>query len=135
VSARADTEPLARRLKCLRPPAAPTRRAHRNAALEVAAAAGPFEIVEKIKLDADQPKFSAWITGARGRNGFRIADANGSTFVVGLTTLRDLHELGAILNFEASCYAPAAADIPTMVLAPGTNVEALPVKRSKVATA
>jgi hypothetical protein len=92
------------------------RRVLRNSALDLAAEHGPFTIVEKIELLPTEPKFSAWITGARGRNGFRIERENGTTHIVGLTTLRDLHERGAVLNFAAFTErAPAPAAIPTTV--------------------
>jgi hypothetical protein len=92
------------------------RRDIRDAVLDAAAAASQYEIVETIKLAKDEPKFSAWITGARGRNGFRIKDAAGNTYIVGLTTLRDLNDRGAVTNFDVwTTPAPAAAIIATMV--------------------
>jgi hypothetical protein len=92
------------------------RRVLRNSALDVAAESGPYTIVETIKLSADEPKFSAWITGARGRNGFRIENPNGTTHIVGLTTLRDLNDRDAVTNFDAwTAPAPAPAEVPTTV--------------------
>jgi hypothetical protein len=99
------------------------RRTLRNSALDLAAEAGPYTIIETIKLADTDPKFSAWITGARGRNGFRIETTNGTTHIVGLTTLRDLDERGAVTNFDAwTAPAPMPATIPTTV-EPAAEVE------------
>lgn len=88
------------------------KRALRDAALKAAADAyGPFTVLETVELSKDEPKFKAWLTGARGRNGFIVSTSLGKA-VVGETTVRDWIDMGAVTNPE---YLADAADAPTMV--------------------
>src|SRR4051812_16259387 len=92
------TNPIAETVAAL---AGTGRRNIRDAALEVAANAyGPFTVAESVSLSKTEPKFSAWITGARGRNGFIIAGSMGKA-IVGLTTLEAFANAGHVTNPEA----------------------------------
>jgi hypothetical protein len=77
------------------------RRAIRNAAIDNAAELhGPFTIIDTVTLPSDTPKFVAWISGARGRNGFTLLDANGVERTAGLTLVNDFDARGAITNID-----------------------------------
>lgn len=79
----------------------PTRRASRVAALDEAFNGKSFRITGEISLMSYDEKFTAWITGARGRKGFEIINVNGGEFhIVGRTTLDDANERGAIVNYS-----------------------------------
>lgn len=89
------------------------KRALRNAAIDAACESyGPFTLVERVNLKADEPKFSAWITGARGRNGWLLSLADGRKAVTGDTTVQDMIDRNAVTNPEM--FAPAA-DAAVMV--------------------
>lgn len=79
-------------------------RSLRTAAERAALAAyGPFTITDRIALPADSPKFKAWISGARGLNGFVVEGTDGKRRPVGLTTIQSWLSMDpkAVTNADA----------------------------------
>lgn len=92
------------------------QRALRDAAIDAAVLAyGPFTILEVVSLPNTEPKFKAWITGARGRNGLKIALADGRIAVTGVTTVADFAARGAVTNVDAFTSALVKTEAATMV--------------------
>lgn len=79
---------------------ATTRRIVRNATLDTAFVGQTYTIVRNVRLASTKPKFHAWLTGARGRNGYVIIGTDGIERIVGRTTLDDAHARDAIDNYD-----------------------------------
>lgn len=75
------------------------RRIARDAALDSAFVGKSYRILRSVRLSDSSPKFHAWISGARGRNGYEIVGDDGIVRIVGRTTLDDAHERDAIVNY------------------------------------
>lgn len=79
-----------------------TRRSNRDDALDQAFLGRRWVIAAEIRLPADRPKFHAWISNARGHNGFKlVALDTGEVRVTGRTTVNDAIARNAIVNPEA----------------------------------
>lgn len=103
------------------------RRIARNAALDSAFLGQSYRITRAIRLSPSEPKFHAWISGARGRNGYEIQDITGALRIVGRTTLDEAHIRGAIENYDAFLASEAEADritrLALLPVEPSSQVE------------